>query len=159
MNVKKLREVMNEHLIIQNISVKCDKSSLLILKPSITGFDAIKHYTDFFILFYKILFEVVKTKTEERRIPYKDTLNNITDLELIYNCIIAIINKYPHKKFDIVKYKFNKKLSYFIYKITYHKNNDTKYIMFSYEIDEYDKYWFYLFDNKKDLEFFAKNEL
>jgi len=160
MNSKKIKEVMNEKLFVKNISIKSDdKTSFTIINPIIDGYDIVKHYTQFFILFYKIFENTIKWKSEELRIPYVDKLNDSNDLELIYNCMNMIYNKYPYKNFDIINSKFDKKLSYLTYEICIYKTNKTKYIIFSYEIDEYDKYWFYQFETKQEMIDFIKDEL
>jgi len=49
MNVKKIKKVMDENLSVHNINIKSKSSSTLIHlnNPSITGYDLVKHYTDF----------------------------------------------------------------------------------------------------------------
>jgi len=42
-----------------------------------------------------------------------EKLVNDNDLELIYDCLFLLYDKYPHKNFSIIKYKYNKKKVFF----------------------------------------------
>lgn len=164
MNAKKVKEVMDENLIVQNINLKCKNSTnpkdvMTITNFTIGGFETVKHYLQLFILSYKIIIEVVKHNADERRIPIIEPLNNDSDLYLLYNCFIMLFDKYPSKIFNLKKFKFDKKLPYFIYEVNIYKKNKTKYLIFSYEKDEGEPFWFYLMDNKTELKEFIKENL
>ena len=160
MNVKKLKDVMDKNLKVKNIDIYINESNIINVKNlNISGFEIIKDYAQFLITSYKMISIAIKKKVDEIRIPtLLKTLKNKTDLYLIYNCLILLYENYPNKKFILEKYKYNKKLPYFIYSVN--KVNKVNYLVFSYEIEApLDKFWLYYFDNKKEMLQFIKEQL
>jgi len=112
--LKKVKDIMDENLMVQNINLKCKNSKnpkdvITITNSNVSDFETIKHYLQLLILSYKIIIDVVKNNTNERRIPYMDFLSNDKDMYLFYNCLIMLFDKYPNKNFNLKQYKIDKK--------------------------------------------------
>lgn len=163
MNAKKVKAVIESNIKIKNVSVSLNTKEILNYDDiNMSGYELVKDYVQLLINSYNIICTAIKTNADETRIPtFVTSIKNKSDLYLIYNCISLLFENYPKKSFTIEKYKNNKKSHFFIYKVNKKtKKNKECYLLYNYdERAPMDKFWVYIFDDKKEMTTFIKDEL
>ena len=146
MNAKKVKAVIESNIKIKNVSVSLNTKEILNYDDiNMSSYELVKDYVQLLINSYNIICTAIKTNADETRIPtFVTSIKNKSDLYLIYNCISLLFENYPKKSFTIEKYK----------------NNKECYLLYNYdERAPMDKFWVYIFDDKKEMATFIKDEL